>query len=998
MSRVCLSLLVLSLCSTAFAADDPPGQVRLSLERYEQLMRDAQNRAGGPQITWGRGELRVTLPGEEERFVTVDLTAVVKIIGGGAARVALLPGDVVIESVTSDGSKAALTRDAGAHILMLPDGDDEVTVRVRYLVPAQPGTAGRTALIPVPALPGSTLFVEAGDRAIDIWPGGRVRKQGSTTVASLPSALAVALRFGDAGGGGLVRRADYELRVGADGEGVNLWARFEVHVKGSKARVRLAPESLALTHVQENDKALVTQVRNGWHTVVVSGAGEHLVVATLRTAVDRTQGQPRVDVALDRAPITKLTAVIPGKRKVTLEPAVPLTTTTTGEGDAQITTATGFLPPSNKVVLTWTEKRPAPEKLVRINTQTYQLVSVQEGVMRSKVQIDYEILRGKTKELAIQIPEGVVLYKVTGDTVEDWRTFAKTDDGQPRQVRITLGNERTGSYRLSLELEQVIPKKEGAALAIPVIRPMSAFRETGVVALFDGKKVGFETAAAIGYTKVGQDALPVAIRSGLERTVSQAWKHIGAPGSVTSKLTEVQAKEVLYDAQVMALYTVKEGAIIANATVQVEVKSGRSERLVLTFPQDVTILAVTAPSLSKKGELKEFDAGEGRKAYELKFSQALEGTIEAHLEFELVPKAKAANIRLPDVRVHGAEVEEGSFGITAETGIEVQQASSAELRKVDVTELPESVSRRAMGGTEILLGYTYAHTPWELKLHVKRHETVQTLKAMITQAWLETTVYEDGHVVTRAVFDVRNDDRQFVRLMLPEGSKVWSVSANGQAIKAVSDEKGAVAIPLRKGTQARVEIVYQATRDALGSLGSLEFLAPRADVVVTDLQWLMRVPMDYALHSISTGMDEADARDYRAPGGAASAMPIPMPQGSDTRMLLYTLAVQEPTEDAVEFSMSYVSRPSEGFGGLLWIVAVVLLLLVVFRRGAGRQMGAIGWLMLLVGLGAGVGKIIGWGIDDMEAWVAIGLLVVASVAGMLMSRKRSKSTEDSSDA
>jgi len=34
----------------------------------------------------------------------------------------------------------------------------------------------------------------------------------------------------------------------------------------------------------------------------------------------------------------------------------------------------------------------------------------------------------------------------------------------------------------------------------------------------------------------------------------------------------------------------------------------------------------------------------------------------------------------------------------------------------------------------------------------------------------------------------------------------------------------------------------------------------------------------------------------------------------------------------------------------------------------------------------------------MEAWVAIGLLVVASVAGMLMSRKRSKSTEDSSDA
>ena len=52
------------------------------------------------------------------------------------------------------------------------------------------------------------------------------------------------------------------------------------------------------------------------------------------------------------------------------------------------------------------------------------------------------------------------------------------------------------------------------------------------------------------------------------------------------------------------------------------------------------------------------------------------------------------------------------------------------------------------------------------------HDTVETLAAVATHVWLETSVLESGHVVTLATYDIANEDRQFLRLSLPEESRV----------------------------------------------------------------------------------------------------------------------------------------------------------------------------------------------------------------------------------
>src|SRR5690606_504256 len=142
---------------------------------------------------------------------------------------------------------------------------------------------------------------------------------------------------------------------------------------------------------------------------------------------------------------------------------------------------------------------------------------------------------------------------------------------------------------------------------------------------------------------------------------------------------------------------------------------------------------------------------------------------------------------------------------------EAQPLTATDIRRVDVTELPNAIRLRSE--REILFGYTYAYAPWALQVELKRHQTVETLKAVVNAAWLETTVLEDGHVVTRALFRVANEGRQFLWLTMPPDATVWRVSAGGQAVKAVADQAGALAVPLPKGQTVLVDVVYDVPTD-----------------------------------------------------------------------------------------------------------------------------------------------------------------------------------------
>jgi len=967
--------LVFALLLPSVAQADVPGEVKLSLERYQELLTQSKGSAG---VSWARGSVSVSID-ERRKVATVNVNSRVKVIGEGKAHVALVPSEVVLSVAQLGGSNAELSSMSGMHTAVFGEDDSrEVNVRLTYLVPFRSSATGaNVAAIPLPPMPSSDFSLSGAQAPVEMWPAAQ---GGSATSGTLPSTAAVVVRWGVGAGGYTIRAADYVTATDSSGDGIDVTATFDVEITADSASIPVASRQVALLELKEGTKALTGRVVGDWHQVRVVGKGRHTVTVRFRQLIDRSKGQPSVQVRLTGAPIQRVKATVPGKRSVTFDPVVPVVSLTGGADDKPVTTATANLPPVGYVTLAWTEARAKPEDDKKINAETYQLIRIEEGVIRSTVHIRYDIIRGKTKELPVAIPDGVVLYKAKGSQIEKWPIYAATDDA-PRQARVILGGDRSGTYELVLELQQAY-KKGTKQVKLPIVQPLDVAYQTGAVALFDGDKVGFGTGEPTGqvFTKGGENDLPSDIRQKQSDKPSQVFRHVEAPSGITAPIEAAKVREVRFDAKTNTLYTVKEGVLVGQSLVQVEIKTGRRDSLLIALPSEgVKPLNWQFPSKAKEPEVsKTAKAPAGYTAYELKFTQALEGAIQVDVEFEMLLDKNTDKLPLPGIKVMGAAVESGAIGITAESGIEVNPDEAKELRRVDNRELPKAIRLRST--REVLLGYTYSRANWSLQLGIKRHEVIETLKAIATQAWFETTVFSDGHLKTAASYVVKNEQQQYLRLETPEGSTVLKVFAGGRAVKANRDG-GALTIPLPKDTTTVVTVVYEVHEAELGFFGRRTLLAPKADLRVSDVQWMVRTPVEFAVFGVSAEHLKAKLpEDYRGPSGLAPDVTtltrLPNPEEYQER--LFTIEELRAKGDAPEITLSFASTPGSWVALLLSLFALALLIVVVRRRVAQEPLGASGIIALLLGVGALVLKAVGWGIGVGEA--VVGVLILTAVA------------------
>lgn len=98
----------------------------------------------------------------------------------------------------------------------------------------------------------------------------------------------------------------------------------------------------------------------------------------------------------------------------------------------------------------------------------------------------------------------------------------------------------------------------------------------------------------------------------------------------------------------------------------------------------------------------------------------------------------------------------------------------------------------------------------------------------------------DGRRMTTAVFSVRNNRNQFLRLKMPDGAEIWSVTVSSRTVSPAKDSGGNVLIPLiRSSSRSRelasfpVEMVYvEAPTAPAPAAGSLRVNLPTLDVPI----------------------------------------------------------------------------------------------------------------------------------------------------------------------
>jgi len=376
-----------------------------------------------------------------------------------------------------------------------------------------------------------------------------------------------------------------------------------------------------------------------------------------------------------------------------------------------------------------------------------------------------------------------------------------------------------------------------------------------------------------------QAVLPLEAKQG--ETVVGVSLPSGAPVQITwERALEVMAKvpPSIY-AETLTLVAVGEGVLTCRERVNLSVLHSGIRSVVLLVPQQASVLEVTGR------DVYDWRVSEGK--LEVRFTRDVTGNAWIAVTFEQVAGKQQAQSPVPVLRVEEAVREKGYIGVVALANVEITAPESPGVATIDARELPAEILQ--MTGQPVLLAFRYVGKEFSIALSVRKHEDVPVLLTIVDSSVLTIMQTMDGKRITKAIYNVRNNRNQFLRLTLPKGAEVWSATVAGRSIRPAADEQGRVLIPLVRSSTAAaemssfpVEMVYVEQQPNVAAAGSMRVDLPTVDEPVTHLMAQLYLPAE---GGYKTGLLGAGGLSFAGPlrrveafSSISSAPTPPQPQ------------------------------------------------------------------------------------------------------------------------
>jgi hypothetical protein len=167
---------------------------------------------------------------------------------------------------------------------------------------------------------------------------------------------------------------------------------------------------------------------------------------------------------------------------------------------------------------------------------------------------------------------------------------------------------------------------------------------------------------------------------------------------------------------------------------------------------------------------------------------------------------------------------------------------------VDVRDLPAEIL--GMTSQPILLAYRYVSPGFEVALDISKHKDVGMLLTVIDKAYFTIMQSSDGKRITKAIYNVRNNRNQFLRLRMPDAAELWSATVAGRSTQPAKDTEGRVLLPLVRSQGSGsvsafpVEVVYaeQGTKPDERGEGTAKVDLPACSEPIMHLMVKLHVP------------------------------------------------------------------------------------------------------------------------------------------------------------
>lgn len=281
-------------------------------------------------------------------------------------------------------------------------------------------------------------------------------------------------------------------------------------------------------------------------------------------------------------------------------------------------------------------------------------------------------------------------------------------------------------------------------------------------------------------------------------------------------------------ARVIQLVGLGDDACQLSASVHIEVLQGLARDVTLLVPNGVSVNQVNGATVA------DWDISGGALRIHLLEPTATEVSFVVQADAR-VPREGA--VAVPLVRVPAAERESGGVAVDVAGAGEVGEQQVRGLERTDPSELGDIVANRESPSM-----IAFRHRPIagadarSLTVGVVRYTPQAVVVANVEEARYRALASEDGRLLVDAQYAVRNNQRSFLKIVLPGGATVWSAEVAGRPMRPGLAEDGAVLLPLEKGRAGDdaptfvVALVYLQRVDAWTDKGR-----PRLDLPALDL-------------------------------------------------------------------------------------------------------------------------------------------------------------------
>jgi hypothetical protein len=208
---------------------------------------------------------------------------------------------------------------------------------------------------------------------------------------------------------------------------------------------------------------------------------------------------------------------------------------------------------------------------------------------------------------------------------------------------------------------------------------------------------------------------------------------------------------------------------------------------------------------------------------------------------------------------------------------EIKDQKTQGLEEADATDLGEMVANRQSPALVAFRARSgEAGKERSLSINVARYDQQAVLMANVEEARYQVLMSADGKELVQARYAVRNNQRNFVKVTLPAGATVWSVTLAGRPVRPGQSPDGSLLLPLEKSrggddTPAfAVEILYLTKASAWNDKGQEKVTLPALDLPISRTGLLLYYP---PLFKVSAEPGTFRAQEYVNPTSAALTPP-----------------------------------------------------------------------------------------------------------------------------